>query len=319
MPSNPNKSVQEYIFQGVNIQDADNAALAVPEIWALVPFIRTRLDDRLADLQNKSIIANTIVPAYADKVEEKDIFDADAEEALEKLAVYIENAFPDKAKILCRDLLLDKEYPQDDQHARDYLQSVLVALAAHDNATYPLPASFTDPITAATNGFIETLDALPDLFENRRTAIQDRNIALEQFIEILSPIRKWLWKMLPEGREDTRLIEYGFDPYNAQPSEPEEPLIPWPGPAEIEGEDLGDGMVELRVTLIEDMVDGFWEGREAPNGPWEVLIQHILFDEGLPVAHRELNVPAGKYEYRFTPVNAELAHGLPSMVIVMVK
>jgi len=177
---------------------------------------------------------------------------------------------------------------------------------------------FTELETLYTN-FMADYDNVSAEHKESRLAFYNKRVLREQGEKLLRQVfhrAVALW-----GDDDNRLLELGFVPKSLiwTPSEPSEPLIPWPGPAEIEGEDLGDGMVELRVTLIEDMVDGFWEGREAPNGPWEVLIQHILFDEGLPVAHRELNVPPGKYEYRFTPVNAELAHGLPSMVIVMVK
>ena len=213
MASKPKKSLAEYIHQGDLIQLADDAALAVPEIWALVPAIRTRLDDRLATLHERTTTAETIAPAYDLKVEEKDGYDVDAEETCGKLAVYIENAFPDDAEQINHTLLLDKEYPSDDEEAKQYLISVLDALSNHDNVTYPLPATFTDPLTTAANNFITALAEVVDLFEDRRTAIQDRDIALEQFIEVLSPIRKWLWKMLPEGRYDTRLIDYGFTPY----------------------------------------------------------------------------------------------------------
>ncbi len=325
MPSNPTKSVQEYIYQGVNIQDADTAALAVPEIWALVLFIRTRLDDRLADLQNKSIIVNTIAPAYDDKVEEKDNYDADAEEALEKLAVYIENAFPDEAETLNHTLLIDKDYPADDEKAKQHLIQVQATLAAHDNVTWPLPVAYTDAITNATTGFIAALAEVSDLLEDRRTAIQDRDIALLDFIDVLAPIRKWLWKTLPQGRKDTRLIDYGFDPYSTSstPSDPEpppEPLIPWPGPAPFEAEHLGGGAVEYRTELVvEGMTDGTTEKRKSPDGDWEMVVNSITIEDGKIIPFREFNVEPGEYECRFIPLNADGEPGLPTIVNLTVE
>lgn len=144
-----------------------------------------------------------------------------------------------------------------------------------------------------------------------------KDITYQAAIDKISEIFNW-YRGLYVSPEDMRWQQTPFGA-SWDGGEPVEPLIPWPGPAPIEGEDFGDGTVELRVVLIEDMVDGFWEGRESPNGPWEILIPHILFDEGKPVAHRELNVPPGKYEYRFTPVNAAGEPGLSSTVTVMVK
>ena len=74
-------------------------------------------------------------------------------------------------------------------------------------------ASFTQALADATTDFARTLLEVTDLLEDRRTAVQERDIALTEYVKLLTPIRNWLRKMLPQERKDTRLIDYGFKPF----------------------------------------------------------------------------------------------------------
>ncbi len=223
MSSKPTKSLSEYIHQGDIIIIADDKAIANGDLWQIVPIMRTRHDARLATLTAKTTDADIVAPAYDLKVDEKDGYDMDAAETSSTLKVYIDNAYLENAEAINHDLLLDKAYPADDQDAKRYLNSVQEALVGHDHATYPLPAVLTDALKVATENFSRAVEDVVDLFEDRRTAIQDRNIALDEYIDVLTPIRRWLWKTLPQGRYDTRLIDYGFTPYGTHAAKPSLP------------------------------------------------------------------------------------------------
>jgi hypothetical protein len=41
---------------------------------------------------------------------------------------------------------------------------------------------------------------------------QERETALNEFRELLPPVRKWLYAKLPKGRFDEILSQYGFEP-----------------------------------------------------------------------------------------------------------
>ena len=127
------------------------------------------------------------------------------------------------------------------------------------------------------------------------------------------------------GDDDPRLLELGLVPKSSiwtpgQPEPGEEPLIPWPGPAEFEAEHLGGGTVELRPKLIADMVDGTIERRKKPDYPWEMITSSITIEDGKVIPHRDLNAPMGMIvEYKFTPLNAGGEKGLETIVEVNVE
>jgi len=313
------KSVNQLIEQGYRISES-NVQYA-GEAWEIVDPLLTEFETAFEALRTAQALCQTTRIDKEAAVEKAKLAREAMEHSLVRLKRFIGVvADEDFAEVMIHELGIDANFPdKDEDFVTLIMSSVIPRLDNWDGTPQEIVAAIKTEVNNAVVAFRTAVLDSADKQSEAETATADRDENQEAYEDILTKIRKWLYLMLPNEREDQRLEEYGFEAWGGEEPEPEEPLIPWPGPAEIEGEDLGDGMVELRVKLIEDMVDGFWEGREAPNGPWEVLIQHILFDEGKPVAHRELNVPAGKYEYRFTPVNAELAHGLPSMVIVMVK
>jgi len=313
------KSVNQLIEQGYRISES-NVQYA-GEAWEIVDPLLTEFETAFEALRTAQALCQTTRIDKEAAVEKAKLAREAMEHSLVRLKRFIGVvADEDFAEVMIHELGIDANFPdKDEDFVTLIMSSVIPRLDNWDGTPQEIVAAIKTEVNNAIVVFRTAVLDSADKQSEAETATADRDENQEAYEDVLTKIRKWLYLMLPNEREDQRLEEYGFEAWGGEEPEPEEPLIPWPGPAPIEGEDLGDGMVELRVKLIEDMVYGFWEGREAPNGPWEVLIQHILFDEGLPVAHRELNVPTGKYEYRFTPVNAELAHGLPSMVIVMVK
>jgi len=184
--------------------------------------MRARIDVKHEAFQKASTTANISGTAFDNRVKEKRQLVKNGREATTKLAVYIENAFLDNAAKINHRLLLDLKYPTDDQELGGYLRNVCSTIDNHDNATYPLPAAFTDPIYTVRAEFDRALRDVTDFFEDRRTAIQTRNKAMAEFKALLKPIRMWLWQMLPQGRRDTRLIGYGFTPYGTRHEKVEE-------------------------------------------------------------------------------------------------
>ena len=205
-----NKPISEYIHQGDLLIQADDTAIANGFEWQLVPAMRQRHDEKFAKLKQLQSHADEVAPHYDLKVKEKNRFKRAALDALMKLRLYLQNAFYDDAEALCHRLLLDLHAPLDEQDLSKYLDSVQDALTKHDHATYPIPASFTQALADATKDFARTLLEVTDLLEDRRTAVQERDIALTEYVKLLTPIRNWLRKMLPQERKDTRLIDYGF-------------------------------------------------------------------------------------------------------------
>lgn len=207
------KSIPEWIAIGENTLRADDEAIDEGNPWQLLPAIRAKLESKFAVFSEAATKADLSGRNYTKRVKEKRRLSKMGREAIMKLKVYIENAFLDDAKWLNHNLLLDKSYPTDDQEIGGHLASVCSAINSHDDAAYPLPASFTDPIYDIREKFRQALLDVTDYLEDRRTAVQERNKALLEFKKVLAPIRKWLYQMLPEGRYDTRLLGYGFNPY----------------------------------------------------------------------------------------------------------
>ena len=202
---------------------ADDRAIADGLEWKLVDAMRAELDVKYEAFRTAVLAANSGGIAYNQRVKQKKQFAKDAKKATRKLNIYIENAFFADAKDIVHRLLLDQKFPIDDEKLALYLSSVRTALTNHDNATYPLPASFTGPVYTACDDFGKAHIDVNDFYEDRRTAIQTRKHALAEFKTLLGPIRMWLWNMLPDGRSDTRLIDYGFTPYGTHHVKKDEP------------------------------------------------------------------------------------------------
>jgi hypothetical protein len=209
-----NKTIADWIAIGENILTADNEAIANIETWQLVPAMRAEIEAKYSAFADSTTKADTSGTAYTESVKRKRRLAKEGKKATAKLAVYIENAFLDEARRINHRLLLDIAYPNDDEVLSQHLVSICSALGAHDQTTYPLPADFVDPVYAVKDEFCRALIDVRDFFEDRCTATQERNRKLAEFRILLKPIRMWLYRMLPQGRYDTRLIGYGFTPYN---------------------------------------------------------------------------------------------------------
>jgi len=216
------KTVADWLEIGCLILDADDEAIAEGYPWKLVDAMRAKLEDKYTAFKEAATKAECSGSAYDTSIKEKRRLAKEGRDATTTLAVYIENAFLDKAASINHLLLLDLKFPTDDEDLKEHLKSVCSAIDKLDPVAYPLPAMFTDPVFAIRDDFERALPQVTDYFEDRRTAIQDRNIAMNDFKALLKPIRMWLWKMLPQGRRDTRLIGYGFTPYGTHHKKEEE-------------------------------------------------------------------------------------------------
>jgi len=168
---------------------ADDRANADGVEWKLVDAMRARLDIKLEAFSKAATATYGSGTAYDQRVKEKKQLAKEARKAIGMLNVYIENAFFADAANINHMLLLDQKFPTDSEEISHYLTTVCAALDNHDNATYPLPVSFTDPIYVVRDDFAKALIDVNDFYEDRRTAFQTRNLAFAEFKKLLHPIR----------------------------------------------------------------------------------------------------------------------------------
>jgi len=97
----------------------------------------------------------------------------------------------------------------------------------------------------------------------------------------------------------------------------EYPVFPDP-PETFTAEDKGGGMTEVVYSYVDGATHGLLERRKAgTNQPWEVVNDHLPMDPENMLPYRELHVPPGEWEYRFTAMNGEEA-GTPVVITVVV-
>ena len=295
MAMHPKKSLEDYIYQGNIIQNADDNANAEGYIWAFVPAIRTELNDTLAALIAKHEEVTAAYPNYDQVIDQKKLARIASEDGLDKITVYIKTAFRTDSEAILNNLRLDRDFPTDDEKIMLYLMDFLSQYDDHDQLTYPIPAGFNDPAIANANEFIAKHELATDLFEDRRTAIQDRQHALDAFIQILIPIKTWLHEMLPDGNEDTRLIDYGFTPYGTHgtPEEPEQ--LPTP-------ENFGLEFLDPNLRIFWDAVEGATSYHlEMGNNP--TILGKNLYDG--PNTEYTFDPPGGHLYFRVWALKGE--------------
>jgi len=295
MTTRPKKALEDYIYQGNIIQNADDNALAEGYVWAFVPAIRTELNDTLAALIAKHEEVAAAYPNYDQIIDEKKAARIAAEDGLDKITVYIKTAFRADSEVLLNNLRIDRPFPTDDEKIMIYLMDFLSQYDNHDQITYPIPPAYNDPAIANATEFIAKHELATDIFEDRRTAIQDRGHALDAFVQILIPIKTWLHEMLPDGNEDTRLIEYGFTPYGTHetPEEPEQ--LPTP-------ENFGLEFTDPNLRLYWDAVEGA-TGYVLKEGTNPMILARTIY-EG-PDTEFKYDPPGGHLYFRVWAMKGE--------------
>jgi len=318
------KTVSKLIEQGYMIIDANTKY--VGESWVLTPALAALFNPGFINLRDaQAVVENVRIEKEALAKRNRDER-VNIEHTLARLKQFIlVVADEETAQAMFHTLGIDDDYPNKDE---DFVTIIMSTVLPHLDDWDGTPEEISAAIKTEVNtGGMEFADATRDNIEKQAestTATADRDQKRDIYEDVLTRIRNWLYLMLPGEKYDSHLDEYGFEiwdkPSSGEPEEPEEPLIPWPGPAEFEVENLGGGTVELRPQLIEDMVDGIIERRIDPAAPWEIITDSIEIEDGKVIPHRDLNAPMGMMiEYRFTPLNAAMEKGLETIVAVNVE
>ncbi len=212
MNSNPNKSVEKYIEQGEMMMKADREALDKGEKHALVTTMRGVLHTRLSNLKVKSKKLDEVNEELARLVNGKKPILEKARGVLQSVRVYVENAYFFDADDILQKLHMAKKPPLDEIGLLEYTREVAKALTEVKLPT-PMPEEFRKPVLDVMKPLYDVVVEAERLRQKKAKAVEDRTKALDEFRDVLLPVRKWLWKMLPGGRQDMKLYEYGFKPY----------------------------------------------------------------------------------------------------------
>lgn len=95
------------------------------------------------------------------------------------------------------------------------------------------------------------------------------------------------------------------------------PVFPEP-PETFTAEDKGGGMTEVVYGYVDGATHGLLERRKAGSAePWIEVSDHLPMDKDNMLPYRELHVPPGEWEYRFTPMNGD-EHGTSVSATVVV-
>ena len=97
----------------------------------------------------------------------------------------------------------------------------------------------------------------------------------------------------------------------------EYPVFPEP-PDIFTAEDNGGGMTEVVYGYVDGSTHGLLERRKVGSAePWIEVSDHLPMDKDNMLPYRELHVPPGEWEYRFTPMNGD-EHGASVSATVVV-
>jgi len=119
---------------------------------------------------------------------------------------------------------------------------------------------------------------------------------------------------------DQQDMYWDVTPWGRATSEqtPVYPVFPEP-PETFTAEDKGGGMTEVVYGYVDGATHGLLERRKAGSAePWIEVSDHLPMDKDNMLPYRELHVPPGEWEYRFTPMNGD-EHGTSVSATVVVE
>ena len=212
MKSNPNKSVEKFIEQAEKMLKADAQARQDGSKHSLVSTMRGVLHTRVSQLKVKTTKLDEINEKLAELVIEKKVVLKKTRDALQNLQVYVENAYFFDAKENLAKLAMSEKAPLDElgllEYTKDVMQGIKTAVLP-----MPIPIEYSLPVGQSLKPLHQIVIEAERLRQEKAKAVEIRLKALDELRDVFPTIRKWLWKMLPNGREDKKLIDYGFKPY----------------------------------------------------------------------------------------------------------
>ena len=168
-----------------------------------------------------------------------------------------------------------------------------------------LPDDLITRIEDALGAFIAARTTAKKEKAEKQNAMDVLYEARENGIRLLRKVYRWV--IANWGDDDPRLFEFGFVPKSAlwTPGEPEPgaPELPeWPGPIEtLTAEYLGQGVVEVKYSSVQEATRGIIEYTEANMNNWQMMFDNVDMNPEDIVALRILHIMPGDYEIRFTP------------------
>ncbi len=123
-------------------------------------------------------------------------------------------------------------------------------------------------------------------------------------------------------RGEDKPPEFWTSSHYGLPGGGEEPSVVYPvfpePPDIFTAEDKGGGMTEVVYGYVDGSTHGLLERRKAGSAePWIEVSDHLPMDKDNMLPYRELHVPPGEWEYRFTPMNGD-EHGASVSATVVV-
>jgi hypothetical protein len=212
MKSNPNKPAVDFINQGEMILRSDHSASDGGKEWALVDTMRSLLHSRLSALKIKTRRLDEVNEKYGELNSDKKASLSEIAENIDKIRVYIENAYFYDASAILEELGVNIKPPKSEKALIEYMRNFLQQLDNNDDKL-KIPDNFIGTLRDVHPKLDNMNTELSILRKERDKLIADRSAALDEFRDLLPAIRRWLWKMLPDGRSDHRLSNYGFKPY----------------------------------------------------------------------------------------------------------
>ena len=145
-----------------------------------------------------------------------------------------------------------------------------------------------------------------------------KNEARDSHHEIEREIFNWYRAHYPKP-EDDYWVKTPWGKSSGGEEEPpvEYPVFPEP-PDIFTAEDKGGGMTEVVYGYVDGSTHGLLERRKVGSvEPWIEVSDHLPMDKDNMLPYRELHVPPGEWEYRFTPMNGD-EHGASVSATVVV-
>ncbi len=201
------------IVQGNHIIEADNAAKAAGQIWALPDKVRQKHDALHTQLKTRFNAADNATDAYTVAVELKKFARKIAADAYQKLRGYVRGKYtPERAEQMAVELDCDVRLEKDDNDAVDRLNRVQERWVVFDGTPDEIPERIKTPIIDSTIEYktgVEKVHVSKVLKEQTRHYRDDTYI---EYIKLLKQVRTWLVNELPQRVYDPKLREYDFKP-----------------------------------------------------------------------------------------------------------
>jgi len=295
------KSIADLITQGYKIIDSNTIFAGEP--WEIVDPVLTEFETAFYNLRDaQSLCLNLRVEkgAAADKVA---IVRDDIDHAIQRLKRFIKYIADEAtADNMIRDLAIEDDLPDDNDEAVTVLMSnVIPHLDDWDGTPQEIIAAIKTEVTDATNAFAAAVLESSQKQDLSEAATQDRDLKRGVFEDVLSRLRNFLYLMLPLERKDERLELYGFDVWGGE-TEP-------PAPTEFEAKvvKIGPGVYDFVCSKPEGVEDAKIEIQKLPDGPIEILVEHMVIEEGVFLPFRMNGMTPMDYKAYFTAYDSENA------------